>query len=423
MTPQNIRLVFNIVFYSLMAIIAVWLLVRMVRKSRSTKLSDPRTPPVLPPELPAESVHSVDPPALPAEPRRPVLEPAPSGPRLLTPEESRAAPRMPEHSSASAPVMTAAYSASRTAPLFQGVGRQSSSNPYQLPALEAEDTPLVSGDDYVFGGATPLLAALLPQTDERKVEVKRELRNAGYYQPHAAQNLSAVRYVAIILPLIFFGLLLLIVPKPLERFVLMGLIGGPLLGWAIPRVYIKGKAADRISQIERAMPDMLDMLNMCVSQGMTVQTALTRVSHDLKDVHPELHRDLQIVTEQAQIGSLPHALENFSRRVDTPEVHSFTSLIIQTERMGTSVSAALADYSDNMRQSLKQRADEKGNRAAFKLLFPTVVCLMPAVYMILLGPSALSLSNFFKRDDRTIQQASQALQRSGQIQGATSNRR
>src|SRR5262249_12049541 len=150
---------------------------------------------------------------------------------------------------------------------------------------------------------------------------------------------------------------------------------------------------------ERAMPDMLDMLNMCVSQGMTIHAAMSRVSEDLRDVHPELDRELRIVNEQASIGTLSHALENFSRRIDAPEVHSFTSLILQTERMGTSVSAALAEYSDNIRQSLKQRADEKGNRAAFKLLFPTVACLMPAVFAILLGPSVLALSNFFKRDD------------------------
>jgi tight adherence protein C len=78
-----------------------------------------------------------------------------------------------------------------------------------------------------------------------------------------------------------------------------------------------------------------------------------------------------------------------------PDVHSFTTLLIQTERMGTSVSQALTDYSDNMRESLRQRADEKANTATFKLLFPTVSCLMPAVFLFLLGPAIIQLSDFF----------------------------
>lgn len=423
MSPQMVKLIFNVAFYALMAVIVVWLLFRAYRKSKGTTSLPTAAPrPVPPPQpQPLMSPRDAVPPPLPSL----VPPPLPAAATEARPEVLPAPGVSPSAARTnSVPgIVPAAATTTRQTPLFQGVGRQAASNPYQLPKLEAEDTPLATGDDYVFGGATPMLAALLPESDERKAVTKRELRNAGYYEPHAPQNLAAVRYLGIILPLVFFGLLMLIVPKPLERFVLMGLVGGPLLGWAIPRIYVKGKAADRISQIERAMPDMLDMLNMCVSQGMTVQTALNRVSIDLRDVHPELYRELQIVNEQAAIGTLPHALENFSRRIDAPEVHSFTSLIIQTERMGTSVSAALAEYSDNMRQSLKQRADEKGNRAAFKLLFPTVACLMPAVFAFLLGPSVLALSNFFRRDDQTMRQASQALDRTSRVLGTGARQR
>lgn len=427
MSPQMVKMIFNFAFYGLMAIIVVWLLVRAYRKSKAAKGLPTSAPQPVPPPLPMTAPRDLNqPPPLPPQHSTPVPPPLPAPPPLPTSASIHSEPVIAPVSATAAvhtPVTApAAHAAARTTPLFQGVGRQPSTNLYDLPKLEAVDTPLATGEDYVFGGATSMLAALLPESDDRKSETKRELRNAGYYQPHAQENLSAIRYIGIVVPLIFFGLLLLIVPKPLERFVLMGLIGGPLLGWALPRIVVKSRAADRISKIERAMPDMLDMLNMCVSQGMTVQTALTRVSKDLKDVHPELHRELQIVNEQAAIGTLPHAMENFSRRVDTPEVHSFTSLVIQTERMGTSVSAALTEYSDNMRASLKQRADEKGNRAAFKLLFPTVACLMPAVFAILLGPSVLALSEFFKRDNQTMRQASQALERSNRIQGAQQRR-
>jgi tight adherence protein C len=126
-----------------------------------------------------------------------------------------------------------------------------------------------------------------------------------------------------------------------------------------------------------------------------------------------LQTELNIVSEQADLGSLDQALGNLRRRIDVPEVHSFTTLLMQTERMGTSVSVALSDYSENIREGLKQRAEEKGNRAAFNLLFPTALCLMPAVFLILLGPAVLEFSNFMGRDDNTLRQANEIIRRTG----------
>lgn len=264
-----------------------------------------------------------------------------------------------------------------------------------LPTMEADSLPFADANDRAFGPLNSTLASFLPESDARKSDIKKDLNHAGYYSPFALENLSAVRYVAMILALVFFGVLLLIVPPNLEWIAIGGLIAGPILGWAVPRLSIASQAKQRLDRIERAMPDLLDMLNMCVAQGMTVPTALVRVQRELRGVYPDLAKELGIVSDQAKIAGLPVALENFSKRIDLPEVHSFTSLLMQTERMGTSVSAALGDYSDNMRESLKQRAEEKGNRAAFRLLFPTVLCLMPAVYLFLLGPAVIELSRFF----------------------------
>jgi tight adherence protein C len=188
---------------------------------------------------------------------------------------------------------------------------------------------------------------------------------------------------------------LLFVPARFEIPTLVLTVVGPLVGWVLPRLYVQNRAAGRTAEIEAALPDMLDMLTMCVSQGLTVPQALDRIGRELRLVHSELARELSIIAEQAKIGTLRHGLENFSRRIDLPEIHAFTSLVIQTDRLGTSVAAALIEYSDTMRETLRQRADQKANQAAFKLLFPTVLCLMPAVYMILLGPATIELSNFF----------------------------
>ncbi|WP_437224868.1 type II secretion system F family protein [Planctomicrobium sp. SH661] len=258
-----------------------------------------------------------------------------------------------------------------------------------------EEYPWADGSDYAFGAATPVLSELLPTTEEGRRALTKSLRNAGYYTPHAWQNLSAVRYLGIVLPIILFGALLIVVPESLEAYMIAGMVVGPAIGWALPTLYIRGKAANRLREIENAMPDMLDLLNMCVSQGMTVPASLRRVGQDIAPVYPALAKELNIVADQARVGHLTEALSNFSERVDTPDVHSFSSLMIQTEQMGTSVSEALNDYSDSMREAQKQRADEKANAATFKLLFPTVLCLMPAVFLFLMGPALIELNRFF----------------------------
>lgn len=292
------------------------------------------------------------------------------------------------------------------------------SNEGALPPLRPEDVPVTRTDDFVFGGLTPTLAEFLPESTGRYEEARKELVSAGFYQPHALQNYAAIRYLLIMLGLVCAGVLLILVPARFEWLAMLGLLVLPLLGWAFPRLYIRGIAAERRSEIERGMPDLLDMLNMCVSQGLTVPDSLRRILPDIRVPYPALAQELRIVNEQAMIGSMPTALENFGKRVDIPEVHSFTSLLTQTERMGTSISDALMSYSDTMRESLKQRVEEKGNRATFRLLFPTVLCLMPAVYLFLLGPAIVELSNFFSRGGRdSLDQGSAVIQRINQNRG------
>lgn len=258
-----------------------------------------------------------------------------------------------------------------------------------------EDFPYADGSDYVFGRITPVLAALLPTTADGRKNMTRVLRNAGHYSLHAWHNFAAVRYLTLMLPVLFFLSLLLVVPSELEWLVMCGVVIGPVIGWALPGLLVRNKATERLRDIENGMPDMLDLLNMCVSQGMTLPAALGRIGTDLEPVYPALGKELKIVNEQARVGSLPQALKNFSTRVDVPEVHSFTSLLTQTERMGTSVSESLLDYSDSMRETMRQRADEKANTAAFKLLFPTVMFLMPAVFLFLSGPAIIELNRFY----------------------------
>lgn len=267
-----------------------------------------------------------------------------------------------------------------------------------VPVVGPGDVPFADQSDLVFGPLTPTLAAMLPESEERRRAGRKEVMAAGFYNPHAHVNFSAIRYLGIMVPMFLMGLMLVLSPSRLEWMALIGLVVLPLVGWSLPRIYVQGRIEQRKREVEQGIPDMLDMLNMCVSQGLTVQESLIRVGDELVTVYPALAQELRIVGEQARVGTMSQALDSLKNRVDVNELNAFSALLIQTERMGTSISHALADYSTNLRTTLQQRADERGNRAAFQLLFPSVLCLMPAVYLILLGPSVMAISDFMNGD-------------------------
>ena len=376
------------VFYSICGVIVVWMFYRMWRKNRRVETVEQSS------AVRAAKVVS--------------SKSAPATVAALTPVVLGASPVQAsvDQSAAIAPKTYAASTVTASTREFKptyGEDRRLletrgllARNENPMPRVLPEDVPGVDDSDRAFGSwMNPVFAAMLPESSERKEEARKDLQSAGFYNPHAIENLAATRYVLMVMSLLFFGALLLVVPPKLEPWVMAGLVLVPLLGWAMPALYIRGKAKDRKREIERAMPDLLDMLNMCVGQGLTVPDSLQRIGRDFRAVYPALSQELSIVNEQAKISTLQTALENFSRRIDLPEVHSLTSLLIQTDRMGTSISQALTTYSDTMRESQRQQADEKGNRATFRLLFPTVLCLMPAVYLFLLGPAINELQRFF----------------------------
>jgi tight adherence protein C len=261
-----------------------------------------------------------------------------------------------------------------------------------LPA--PEDLP-IRNDDFIFGSLTPSIAQLLPETDLRREQQRKSLVSAGYHSRAAWLNLSALRFALSFIALVVVGFWLIIAPPAIEPWLLGLLIMAPLFMWALPPLIVGFKAAERKIDIERGLPDVLDMMNMGVSQGLTVPQSLRRISRELHQVHPALAEELRIVDQQAEVGNLPQALRNFGQRIDSPEVNSFTSLLVQSEVTGTSISKALADYSDSIRASLKERADSRANAASFKLLFPVALFLMPSVFLFLLGPAIVQMSDFF----------------------------
>lgn len=255
----------------------------------------------------------------------------------------------------------------------------------------------------IFGRLTEGLAGVLPTTQGTRDKLARFLRHAGHYHRLALAEFLALRNVLVVGWLILAAATLVViaepdVPTPWWLWVATAI--GTIILFALPRLILESLAEGRLHRIQTGLPDALDMITMCTSGGLPVQRALTRVGDELVSTHPDLAFELRVLGRQTEAGSMETAVRQLAHRIDTPDIQSLAAMIAQTERQGTSVAAAFHEFADTVRRTRRQRADEMGNKTAVKMLFPLVFCLAPPVYMMLLTPAIVELSQFIQRENQ-----------------------
>lgn len=230
-------------------------------------------------------------------------------------------------------------------------------------------------------------------------ELTRDMRRAGFYHPDAPTEFNFTRSFLTILGLLLTGIFLVVVglehPRMFWPIVWWGLSLSALC-YALPWIYIRMKGRERVTRIQRSLPDATDMLSMGLTGGLTVQDSLGHVSRELNGSHPELAGEFQIVRQHAELSGLGPAFQQFAARVECPETASLSAIVNQSERLGSNINTAIREYADGVRTKLRQSADERASKAGIRLLFPLVLCLAPAAMIILWGPAALELRNFFR---------------------------
>lgn len=281
-----------------------------------------------------------------------------------------------------------------------------------------DDVPAAGGRrPLIFGGLTGALAGILPVRAETRAVYSRFLRQAGHYHSQAVTEYLALRNTLVVGLLLLFVAAIVVGTNPGEPA--MYQLGGAglilvILVYTVPRLVLESLAKARTRRVEESLPDAMDMVTMCVSAGLPLQQAIGRVSEELRNSHPDLAFELRIVGRQTEVSSLRSAIEQFAKRMEVPEINSVASLVSQAERQGASVAAAFRGFADQVRLNRRQRAEEAGNKTAFKMLFPLVFCLAPAVFLILLTPAIIDLRDFFRREGtysilQTPQQQTQAI--------------
>lgn len=148
----------------------------------------------------------------------------------------------------------------------------------------------------------------------------------------------------------------------------------------------------RRERIRRSIPDAIDLLVICVDAGLGLDQAMLRVGIELEISHPEINQEfLQINREQRAGKPRMQAWQSMADRTKLPDIASFTSMLMQTEKFGTPIARALSNFADGMRQKRRLRAEELAAKTTVKMIFPLVLFIFPSMFIVLLAPAILSI--------------------------------
>ncbi len=230
----------------------------------------------------------------------------------------------------------------------------------------------------------------IPTDEGERTKLQTRLIHAGLYRRQAMVVFLGVK-VLLIAPAFLCVAASLIGVVTLWQGLIIGLCLG-ISGLIGPSFWLDRMKRKRQSNFRRALPDALDVLVICLEGGLSLSAGLRRVSTELRTAHPELASELAIVQREVQLGlTSGEALKKMGERSDLEEVRSLASVILQSERLGASLVKSLRVHSESLRLKRYQRAEEKAAVAATKVLFPTLFFILPAVFVVILGPAAFRL--------------------------------
>lgn len=260
--------------------------------------------------------------------------------------------------------------------------KKTEDDPYSLPFKERIILP-------AFKKLERIVNKLAPSSIKNKEH--QLLRMAGY-----PNNLTLQKWISIrIIVWLFFGVSFTsfgLKQESLSYTLMFGMVGW-IFGYIGPVFYLKKKATVRRLEIERGLPDVLDILTVSVNAGLGFDAALVKVVEKTKGT---LSEEFNKMLHEIKMGkSRRDALKGLGERNEVDDLTQFTSSIIQAEQLGVRISSVLKVQSEDMRTKRKQKAEEKAMKAPLKMLFPLVIFIVPAIFIIILGPAIINIINNF----------------------------
>lgn len=204
-------------------------------------------------------------------------------------------------------------------------------------------------------------------------------------------------------PVMFFGarvLMAMIVPFPLLlSFIVRGQVNPKnlllafilaVVGFFLPSVWLNFRVRGRQNRLDKALPDILDLLVICIESGLALQAALNKVAEEIRYTYKDFYDELQIVVAEIRAG-IPwdEAFDHLGKRTGVQSIKSLVGMMIQSEKLGVSIGQSLRHHGDFTRTQRILRVEEKAAKLPVKILFPLVFCILPVMFLVLLGPTII----------------------------------
>lgn len=217
------------------------------------------------------------------------------------------------------------------------------------------------------------------------------LAQAGYRGPQSVFNYQGTRLfgalclgvLSVSLGLYFHTQTALI---PLVAFI------GILVGGSIPKLWVAHRISKRREEIRRSVPGVLDLMVVCVEAGLSLNAAIQKITVETKNTYVALCEELHLVNQEILIGKTrADAFRNLARRTGVDELRSLAVMLIQADKLGTSIANSLRVLADSLRVKRRQRAEEAAHKTSVKLVFPLVLLIFPELLVILVGPAIINI--------------------------------
>ncbi len=271
-------------------------------------------------------------------------------------------------------------------------------NPWTLPgsALPKSESDNESGSSFA-GFLASLGQKIAPEASEEYNRTRLRFYRAGIRSPNAPSVLWGIKaFLMVLLPVAFLLPHLFLTDATNIQASAAGVVLLAGLGFYLPDVWLRLYTSRRKRIVFEGFPDALDMLVICVEAGMGLDAALARVGEEIRLSNTPLSDELNLLNLEIRAGKTrEEALRNLAMRTDIDDVQHLATLLIQTDRFGTSVSRALRVFSDTFRTKRFQRAEEIAAKLPVKMVFPVTVFIFPALFVVLAGPAAIRVYQTF----------------------------
>ena len=233
-------------------------------------------------------------------------------------------------------------------------------------------------------GVLRRLGEKAPKSTKEMGSLRLRLVQAGFRRDEALTFFFGIRVLFALALFIIFASSLVMRPN---MTVALGALG---LGYILPGMVLARMAKRRAHRIQLSLADMLDLLVVSVEAGLGLDQALSRVGAELAFAYPELSDELRLINFELRAGKpRSEALRNLADRTGVEDLSSLVTMLIQTDKFGTSVAQSLRVYSDSLRTKRRQRAEEAAAKTGVKMVFPLVICIFPAIWVVTIGPAAI----------------------------------